>query len=423
MGNSRQLVRVYIINQSLHWFIIGMLIPVITLFKLEKGMNLLEIGWIAACYSATVMLLELPTGGLSDALGRKRVYLISLVILFISCFFLLISWNFITLAIGTVLFGLARALSSGSIDAWFVDEYNRMEPDGDLQSKLAKAGIYIPLALGLSALIGGILPDLLGTRTVNLGAGIYSINFIVMGVMLIVQYIITKINVIEIAHTSRSSKILDGFKRLPVVISHSIQYGFKDTAVLMMLLSVFAWGFAFVGLEDYWQPQVKGMLGDKETANTWIYGLLTAGYFLSASVGSLLISSFSSRLTLQTPTLLFLLRLLLGCLFFVLALQNNIPGFAVFYLILFMVNGLAGAPGQALFNNQLKEENRSTMQSLYSFFMQSGALAGGIVHGYVAFHYSVSTAWFAAAAVLALSSFTYLKIPEKISIKEETANV
>jgi DHA1 family quinolone resistance protein-like MFS transporter len=141
---KRRLIFVFSLNQSFHWFIIGLIIPVIALLQLEKGLNLFQIGIVAAIYGGTVILLELPTGGLADAIGRKRVYLISLVMLFLAGLIILIAWNFTTMIIGFFFWGVARTLSSGSLDAWFVDEFNRIEPEGNLQEALAKVGIFIP---------------------------------------------------------------------------------------------------------------------------------------------------------------------------------------------------------------------------------------------------------------------------------------
>lgn len=75
---------VYILNQSFHWFIIGLFFPIMVLVQLEKGLSLLEVGTTSAIYSATIILLELPTGGMSDSIGRKKVYLISVVAQIIS---------------------------------------------------------------------------------------------------------------------------------------------------------------------------------------------------------------------------------------------------------------------------------------------------------------------------------------------------
>jgi len=160
--SRKRLLIVYTLNQPFHWFIIGLIIPVMALFQLEKGLDLFQIGITGAVWGVTIMFLELPTGGLSDTIGRKKVYLVSLVVMFLGTAVLLFSWDFITLVLGISLFAAARALSSGSMDAWFVDEFNRIDPEGDLQAALAKVGIFIPIGIGAGSLLGGFLPMMLG---------------------------------------------------------------------------------------------------------------------------------------------------------------------------------------------------------------------------------------------------------------------
>lgn len=105
-----------------------------------------------------MILLELPTGGLSDSIGRKKVYQYSLAVSFLSGTTLLLATGLEMLLIGFCRYGVARALSSGSMDAWFVDEFKAKEPGGDLQKALAKANFFIPMGLGAGSLIGGVLP-------------------------------------------------------------------------------------------------------------------------------------------------------------------------------------------------------------------------------------------------------------------------
>jgi len=69
----KKLLFIYALNQTFHWFIVGLLIPVMALLQLEKGLDLFQIGITIAVYSGTVILLELPTGGLADAIGRKSI--------------------------------------------------------------------------------------------------------------------------------------------------------------------------------------------------------------------------------------------------------------------------------------------------------------------------------------------------------------
>ena len=118
---AKDLVFVYAFNQSVHWFTIGLIFPVLILIILEKGIDIFEAGVAVAAYSATTIMLEIPTGGTADIIGRKRVYMISLLALFLAGLALLMSWDFATIMFAVVLNGVARALSSDTTDALFID--------------------------------------------------------------------------------------------------------------------------------------------------------------------------------------------------------------------------------------------------------------------------------------------------------------
>lgn len=409
---SNKLVFIYTLNQTFHWLMVGIISPVLTLFFLEKGLNLFQVGIAIGIQSAVVMLLELPTGGLADSIGRKKVYLISLIISFGSALLFLISRGFVAITTGFAFYGVAQALSSGTIDAWFVDEYNTISPKGNLQAALAKAQIFIPAGLGLSALIGGILPMTLGKFTSLIpGLGIYSANLIFKMFLIAAQFIMTSLLIQEHIHPERKGNFIDGFKVVPDVLKKSIEYGLKNRVIFMLLLSQLVWGFAFSGLESFWQPQVKNIIGSG--MKTWIFGVLNAGYFFAGSIGSMLITPICRWLKDNFGLVLFVSRLLLGIFFFLLAVQANILGFSVFYLTLFIFNGMANSPYLTVFNKSIPEKHRSTLLSLDSLFVKTGVFIGGIVIGYIANRFSISFGWVAGGGILAASSILFLKLPQK----------
>ena len=53
---KRKLLFVFTFNQTIHWFIVGLIFPVMVLFQMEKGLNLFQIGINMALYSAAVPL-------------------------------------------------------------------------------------------------------------------------------------------------------------------------------------------------------------------------------------------------------------------------------------------------------------------------------------------------------------------------------
>ena len=70
----------YLVNQTFHWFIVGLTFPILILLVLDKGLSIFEAGTVLAIYSGTTVLLELPTGGLADSIGRRKVYLLSVTV-------------------------------------------------------------------------------------------------------------------------------------------------------------------------------------------------------------------------------------------------------------------------------------------------------------------------------------------------------
>ena len=282
-----RLLLTYIINQAVHWFIPGMFTPVMVLLLLDKGLDLVEVGTVLALFSATVIVLELPTGGLADAVGRKRVYLASLCVSMLALSFILVGRDVLFFAVGFIVYGVARALSSGSIDAWFVDGFNPEHPGGNLQEALGKANTYIPIGLALGALVGGLIPMLFGEAAAQLtGMGRYSANLIAMMTMVALQFALTSVMIHEKIGKEGRKGMAQGFKDVPKVLHDAVEFGIRDRNTRLLLAATLALGFSLFGLELLWQPQLEGIIGSD--SQSWIFGLVAAGYFFMASAGSAL---------------------------------------------------------------------------------------------------------------------------------------
>lgn len=407
---GRVILRAYLINQTAHWFIVGLLFPVLILLVLDKGLGLFEAGTIMAIYSGTAVLMELPTGGLADSIGRKKVYLISISIHIMAVMTFLVSFSYLTVALAALLMGLGRALSSGTIDAWFVDEYKAAAPGENLQKALAKANMFIPLGLGLGSLIGGILPMTLGAYlNSQLGLTIFGANLIIVLFADILQMLITDAIVKEKVIRPGEGGIREGFRRVPSIISSSITYGVRNRSVLVLLLVMMAFGFAISGLELLWQPRVSAIMGDG--AQTWVMGVLAAAYFVVSAAGSFLATPFCRMVKDDYVRAMGLLLIAMGVLIAVLAMQSEILLFSLFYLLVYLVLGMTQSPYGSLYNDEVPTEQRSTMLSFQSLVMQGGGLGGSVVLGFVAGASGIPAAWFVAAMVVAFSSlgFFYLR--------------
>ena len=204
---------------------------------------------------------------------------------------------------------------------------------------------------------------------------------------------------------------MDGLRQFPTVISDSVQYGFKNRIVFLLVLSTAAWGLGISGVELLWQPQAKSILGSD--SQTWIFGVMSAGYFIASGLGSVIITPISKLFNNNYQNLLALFRFLMGATLVILAMQANITPFIGLYWLLFIFNGVMNSPHAALFNDNIPEEQRSTLLSFEALMLQIGGLLGSVGLGYLSDNFSIPAAWFFGAGILALSSFFYIFLPKQ----------
>lgn len=400
-------LRPYLVNQTVHWFTVGLIFPVLILLVLDKGLSIFEAGTILAIYSGTTVLLELPTGGLADSIGRKKVYILSVVIHIASVLAFLFSFDYLTVAAAALLMGVGRALSSGSIDAWFVDEFKARSPKGNLQQALAKANVFIPLGLGAGSLIGGVLPMTGGVvLQASFGASIYAANLLTVLAVDLGQIVLTRVIIRENVEARGSESLTDGFRKVPAVIATSIEYGVRNRSILILLLVMATFGFSVTGLELLWQPRVGEIMGGD--AQTWVLGVLAAAYFFITAAGSALVTPLCIRLRNDNALVMAILMIAMGLSMLFLSLQGTILPFAALYLMTYLIIGMTNSPYGAMYNDQVPAEQRSTMLSFQSLVMQGGGLAGSVMLGFLAEAAGIPTAWAVAGAVVGVSSLAML---------------
>jgi MFS transporter, DHA1 family, quinolone resistance protein len=411
-------LQVYIINQTVHWLIVGLIFPVLVLFILEKGLDIFEASMVMSGYSITTIALELPTGGLSDAIGRKRVYLLSLAVTLVGYVLIVLVDGFILIFIAAAVLGAARALSSGSIEAWFIDEFNRTNPQGNLQHALARAGFFIPLGIGLGSLLGGAVPSVAAGLSSDLFGNPYALNFVLAAGMVVVQAALTVIMVKEAHRQFSKEAVMSGIRSTPHIIGISVQLGMRNPITRALIIALTVLGFAIAGLELLWQPRVSEILG--ATSDTWVLGVLAAAYFLATSLGSLASPAICRGFRDSYATVLLLARIGTAGALIALSFQQGIFGFAALFILIYFITGIEDSPHSTLFNKQVPSQHRSTLISFKSLMLQLGGVAGSITLGWIANSYSIATAWELAGVVLGVSAIAYLVLARHLHVGRST---
>ncbi len=83
------------------------------LFFLEKGISYVEIGILYSVREIAILTMEIPSGVISDAFGRRKTLIGSFFVYIISFIVFYFSQNYITLLVAMILFAFADAFRSG----------------------------------------------------------------------------------------------------------------------------------------------------------------------------------------------------------------------------------------------------------------------------------------------------------------------
>jgi MFS family permease len=422
MKSTTHIKRVYYTILFLFWLATALPLALSVLILQTRNLNLLQVSLLMGIYSLTIVLLELPTGGLADAIGRKKVTFLSYSISGLTSLIFLFSFSFPLFLLAFILMGVARALMSGALDAWFIDALQTADPDIDLQPAFAKAGTVTLLALGMGTLLGGFIPRWFAwlpaegtavltpfTMTIVFALGV---NIILLGVLATA--------VKEDRPTATAKDWRSNVRQVPQNIRDAVQMSRQNSTIMLLLGAGFATGLGILSLETFWQPFFADLLGGGETQSLF-FGTVMAGYFLVGVVGNVLATPLSKLLHQQYALVAALFQGLQGVLLMVLAGQTAVIPAITLYWLVFMGMSVVSSPHAALINNEIPSERRSSMLSVQSLATYAGAILGSVALGYVAENSSIRMAWTVAGSVLLVSLLLYLRIYTEKRHEQQTA--
>ena len=416
MKTIRHVQQVYYLLISLFWVATALPMALVILLAQARGLNLFQVGMLMGSYALTIVLLEVPTGGLADAIGRKRVAVVAYGFITLSSILFLFSFTFLSLLSAFILMGVGRALSSGALDAWFVDAVQATEPTIDLQPLLARAGTFTFLALGLGTLLGSTIPlwfsGLPADGTAVLTPFAMPILFAV-GVK-IVLVILTILLVKESPGGSASTDWKRGFREVPNIVRTGFSLSHQNPTILLLLGASLASGLAVVSLESFWQPHFANLLGGSEGKSLY-FGLVMGCNFLVGMAGNLLATPVSRLLRKRYGLVCALFQLIWGATIVLLALQTAFPLAALLFWLAYLNMGVINSPHNTLLNGQIPARQRSAMLSIASLAGYLGAIIGGAGLGYIAEKSSIGAAWITGGAVLVVSSLLYWQVDQRRS--------
>ncbi|CAM5650153.1 MFS transporter [Streptomyces atroolivaceus] len=407
--DERTARRRFVTVSFLFWLPAGLALASMVLLLTERGLSLAVVAAVFAAHSLTAAALELPTGGLSDVIGRRAVLACAGVLN--ACALTLIGlgttpW---VLALGAALMGAGRALSSGPAEAWYVDTVHaHAGPGADLRTGLARGGAASSGALALGVLLGGVLPWLLGLGP-DPGARVRAFTSdlvvplsvpVLLGVAVEIAFVLYVLT--ALTEPPRPAATLRGVLRgVPGAVAAGLRLGAKDMLIRRILLTAGAAGTALAALELLTPGRAAALTGTAESGAVLFAGLAAAGFVCSA-LGSQLaplvarLAGGGERAVLAALAASTAGLLALGATVSatgVPALTVALAGYGLVYLGL----GAAGPSENDLLHRRVDASGRATALSVQSLAMQLVGAAGGVVVGVLP---AGPLPWLLGAAVL-----------------------
>lgn len=397
----RQIRFRYLALYGLRWLPTGLMIPVMILLPQERGLSLSEIGVVFTAQALVVLALELPTGGLADALGRKPVLAIAWTVNLLSLALFAVADSVALFFLVWALQGVYRALDSGPLESWYVDASLAADPKAEYEPGLGYAGTVAGVSIAVGALLSSGLVALgpLGpvsalTLPVLVAVALQAVGLIALLTLLV-----------ETRAARGAGALRASVVEAPRMVGQALGLLRRSRVLLALVAVELFWGFGMVTFESLLPVRLGEVVGDAERAAT-LLGPANSAAWLASAAGAALTPLLLRRLG-AAPSAALMLLVQAGTVVGMGLLAGPV-GVLVAYLACYTVHGAANPLHAGLLHRQVEGPYRTSVLSLNSMMGQPGFALGAVLLTAIADASSVTTAMLVGAAVLAMAAPLYL---------------
>jgi predicted MFS family arabinose efflux permease len=399
--DARSARKRYLVLVGLRWLPTGLLIPVIVLLALSSGLSLTEIGFVFALQGLVVLFLELPTGGLTDALGRRPVLILASLVAVVSMSLLYVADSVALFAIAMILQGIFRALDSGPLEAWYVDATLLADPSAEIEHGLSAGSTVLSLAIAIGALLSGAIVALDPIDAIPALA----LPLLVAIGLAIVNVIAIVVLMSEVRPARGMAAVGASVRAVPSVIGDGIGL-LRHSRVLAALVAVeLFWGFAMVTFESLFPIRLSEILGDTDQAAA-VMGPVSSLAWFAAAGGAAGVVLLSRRIGVARSAAA--LRVAQGATVVAMGVIAGPVGVVTAYLACYVAHGASNPMHTTLLHREVDGPHRATVLSLNSMVSQPAGALGAILLAALADGTSISTAMVVGGIICAIAAPLYI---------------
>ena len=404
---------------ALRWLPVGLTAPVTVLLAQARGLTLREVGLLFLVHGLVILVLELPTGGLADALGRRPVIVAGIALHMASCVAIAVATSFAGFVVGVVLLGIGRTLDSGPVEAWYVDTVHGLDPDADVAPGLALHSAADGGGLAIGALVGGLLPGLLSDD-----AGTALALPFVAAAGLDLVYLIAVVTLLHEVRPPREGSartaLLAGTREVPATVGAAVRLSVTDGPLRLVLLLTAVGGVALVACELLGPGRFADLAGSPDDGAA-VYGTVLAGSFAAAAVAAVTGPSLRRLLRGSTRATCAVLSALGAAGLAALAGPDVLLLAALAFGTYYVAHGATWPLLSTILHSRVTAAHRATAVSAMSLAMALGGMLGNIALPSAVRLLGTDATFLAVGVVVLLSAAVCLRLPAATASGDEEA--
>lgn len=223
------------------------------------GMSIFSIAYVSSA------MFEVPTGIISDLVGRKKTTILGALSAVACVVFYAIGGSYWVLAIGSLFQGLSRAFYSGNNDALLHDTLKEIGKEDDYHTYLGKTSSMFQVALAIAAVTGGFMAAR-SYALVMWASVIPQICALLISTQIVEPKILNKGSTNIYSHLLESIKYFKQNRKLRLLsIASSLKFGLGESGYF--LRSVF-----IMDLWPLWAIGVASALSNVGAAASYYFG-------------------------------------------------------------------------------------------------------------------------------------------------------
>ncbi len=356
--------------------------PIIVLFYGEHGLGLQDVFILKSVYSVAAVVLEIPSGYLADAWGRKKCILTGSVLFFGGYLCYALTSSFGAFLAAELLLGIGQTLVNGADSALLYDttaHFRKRQYYLRYEGRITMLGNFSEAIAGI---FGGLL-------------AVCSLRFPFYG-----QAIIAFAGIpaaLSLREFTQHTKIQNPAREIMRIIRYSLV---TNKALCYNILFSGIIGASTLTMAWFVQPVLMHL----DTPTSY-YGVIWTILNLTVGLAALWSDRFEKRIGMNKMYTLILLFIIGG--YVALAFNLTYIGLVVL-LVFYIVRGLATPILKGYINQMTFSEMRATVLSIRNFVIRLLFAAAAPFIGWLNDYYSLQTALLVSAGIFCIPGVIFL---------------